>query len=276
MKRRIVRTATACAVLLATGALSACGSDAETPAGSASTTGAETDSTRSGGAGLTAKTLSVALVDAQAEAGSVHMEASFAAAGETVDMTGDLDLGEDGDDPAMDLEMTLPPIGAARMILVDQMLYMNLGAATQDKYTKIDLSDESDPLGREFGRLMAEADPGAAVAKLDSAMTGLKAMGVDEVDGVEATHYRATLDTDAALEAGGTLDGLPKAVVRTLPRSFDYDIWVGNDDGLLRKMTIEMLDVTSVITLTSWGEPVEVAAPPRAEIMPGSPFAQPS
>ncbi len=275
-------------VLVLVGTVTACGGgddadqadDQSTASESPETTAGETEEPSddgaepaAGGADLTADNLAVSLVEAQAEAGSVHVSGAFGAGGQSLSMTGDMRTG-DPDELAMDVQLDIPQLGSGvRMILVDQTVYMNLGQATGNKYARIDLSDPSEPLAQQFGPLLDSADPGRSIAALAEGLEKLDKIGEDRVDGVATTHYRATVDTEAALAASGVSDTMPSQTAAQLPKTFAYDLWVGDDDGLIRRLSFDLLGQTSTLTFTGWGEPVQIEAPSPDEIAKAGGFA---
>ena len=278
------RAVLAAAALVLAGSVTACGGgddsdgaqDEATASDSATTDGADAeepsdgdDQPADGGADLTEANFATTLVSAQSEADTVHLTGSFGSGQQALAMDGDMQTG-DPDDLAMDVQLEVPQLGSdARMILLDQTVYMNLGQPTGDKYAEIDLSDPSDPLGQQFGPLLDTADPGRSIAALDEGMQTLDKVGGEELDGVATTQYRAVVDTEKALAASGVSENMPPEAAAQLPKTLTYDVWVGDDDGLIRKMTFDLLGQTSELTFSDWGEDVEIEAPPASEITKG-------
>ncbi len=208
-------------------------------------------------------------MSAQSEADTVHLTGSFGSGQQALAMDGDMQTG-DPDDLAMDVQLEVPQLGSGvRMILLDQTVYMNLGQPTGNKYAEIDLSDPSDPLGQQFGPLLDTADPGRSIAALDEGMQTLDKVGGEELDGVATTQYRAVVDTEKALAASGVSENMPPEAAAQLPKTLTYDVWVGDDDGLIRKMSFDLLGQSSELTFSDWGEDVEIEAPPASEITKG-------
>jgi len=227
------------------------------------------DQPADGGADLTQANFATTLVSAQSEADTVHLTGSFGSGQQALAMDGDMETG-DPDDLAMDVQLEVPQLGSdVRMILLDQTVYMNLGQPTGNKYAEIDLSDPSDPLGQQFGPLLDTADPGRSIAALDEGMQTLDKVGGEELDGVATTQYRAVVDTEKALAASGVSENMPPEAAAQLPKTLTYDVWVGDDDGLIRKMTFDLLGQTSELTFSDWGEDVEIEAPPANQITKG-------
>ena len=227
------------------------------------------DQAADGGADLTEANFATTLVSAQSEADTVHLTGTFGSGQQALAMDGDMQTG-DPDDLAMDVQLEVPQLGSGvRMILLDQTVYMNLGQPTGNKYAEIDLSDPSDPLGQQFGPLLDTADPGRSIAALDEGMQTLDKVGGAQLDGVATTQYRAVVDTEKALAASGVSENMPPQAAAQLPKTLTYDVWVGDDDGLIRKMSFDLLGQSSELTFSDWGEDVEIEAPPASEISKG-------
>ena len=148
------------------------------------------------------------------------------------------------------------------MRLVDATLYMNMGQMTQDKFVKIDLTDESNPLGRQFSQLTDQMDPAKQLAQLEEAVTKFEKKGEPQkIDGVATQSYAVTVDT-SKLKA---LADLPSSATSQLPKTIDYTMYVGSDN-LLRRMEFDLAGSKAQIDYSKWGEPVEIEAPAPNEI----------
>jgi len=288
MRTSRARAALAALALVLAGTLAACGgdddgqaSDPEPATDSESSaepdeTGEPSDDTgeqpAGGGSGLTEDNFASTLVAAQSEAGTVHLNGSFGTGGQSLSMDGDLQTGEPAE-LGMDMQVEIPQVRTGvRMILVDQTVYMNLGRASGDKYVRIDLADPSDPLGQQFGPLLDVADPSANLAALDEGLEELEEVGSETIDGAAATRYRATVNTEEALAASGVSDTMPPQTAAQLPETFVYEVWVGDDDGLIRQLSFDLLGQASELTFSDWGEPVQIEAPPANEIVKDGPL----
>jgi len=238
-------------------------------------TGAGTgDSGGDSGAALTQDTFASAVLKATRQAKTAHLSASISAAGQQLTMDGDVEVGDDPADYAADITLSVPSLGdALHMVLVDEVIYMNLGALTQDKFVKIESGRES-PFG-DLSQLTASADPAAGIKALEDGVTAFEKRGTEQIDGVETTHYRVTVDTQRVLKAQGMADlyaggagGGPQ-----LPATLDYDLWIGSDNLLRRTQFAMGQDFTMLVDTTAWGESVNVSAPPLNQVSKADPFA---
>jgi len=108
-------------------------------------------------------------------------------------------------------------------------------------------------------------------------------VGTEQVDGVEATHYKADVDVQQLMakvgdklgpEAKKRLAGKTGAVSGTIP----IEVWIGSD-GLVRRLTVS-LDGSSLggasakgsmnltVDLTELGQPVQITVPPADQVSP--------
>jgi lipoprotein LprG len=222
----------------------------------------------SAGGGLTEANFASTLTKAQADAETAHLEAQVSAQGQRLSMSGDMDMSQQ--EPAFDLTMQGAAIGGnARFILLERVIYLKMpGMGQGNKFLKIDASQKNDPLARMFDQMMSQFDPSQAFEAFD-AVTKVEERGTQEVDGVETTRYAVTVDTRKALQAQGMADQMPPG---QLPKSVTYDVWV-DADNLVRRLQMDIPDPSGSaaavgqvdMTMSEWGEPVEITAPPAGQ-----------
>jgi hypothetical protein len=225
------------------------------------------------GGALTQEAFFGAVTQAQLRAQTAHVSAEMSASGQRMTLEGDIKAGESRADSAMDITMSAPTLGEGlRMVLADEVMYLNLGQLTQGKFARVDLSDTSTPLGQLMAQLAGSADPSASLKAMERGITSFEATGEEQVDGVATTRYRVEVDLQEVLAAQG-MANLPGAATAQLPKTVGYDIWVGEDD-LIRRMSFSLGDaMTMTMDFTEWGEPVDISAPPRNQISKSDPFA---
>lgn len=202
---------------------------------------------------------------------------SMAAAGDSfsLPMSGELDFKA----PAlsMTIDMSEVPggpdgVGAIEARLVDGVMYMKMGALLGGGN-----SGGASWVSIPFDDLEGSSGLGVTQNPADM-MKGLrdagevKTLGRDAIDGVETTHYRAQVETAAALRnLSGDLKKSAKKVSGSMPATIPLDVWI-DADGLPRRfvMAFEMRDVVSMsmkLNFTNYGEPVDVQAPPADQTM---------
>lgn len=219
-------------------------------------------SSAASGTTLTKANFTKALSTSQAKAKSAHVDMTIDVGGQSVKAQGDVAVGSTVADSAMTMTMDMGSAMKVDMRLVDEALYINMGQMTQDKFVKVDLTDQSNPLAQQFGQLTDQMDPSKQLAELEEAVTSFEKKGEPEtIDGVQAQPYAVTVDT-SKLKA---LADLPSASTSQLPKTIDYTMYVGSDD-LLRRMEFDLAGSKAQMDYSKWGEPVDILAPPADEV----------
>jgi hypothetical protein len=197
---------------------------------------------------------------AQVKAQTAHIEAKLDANNQKMNMSGNMDMTKN--DVAFDLALTGGPLGdGAKFILVDKVIYLKVPGLSQgDKFVKIDISNANDPAAKMFEQMLGQLDP-SKTFKAFHAVTKLQEKGTQEIDGVETTHYAVTVDTARALKAQGMAGQVPQG---QMPKTIMYNVWV-DGDNLVRKLKMNVQGNAVDMTLSQWGEPVDISAPPPSE-----------
>ncbi|WP_435974560.1 hypothetical protein [Streptomyces sp. Qhu_M48] len=205
--------------------------------------------------------------------------------------------GVQGWDPAaMDVTMSggmFADAGAAgmpekiRMIMRDNVMYMDMGAeqaAEMDgkRWMKMDFAGMAKESGdAALQKQMTQGlggmnqDPAQQLALLLEA-PGIKHVGPEKVEGVEAQHYKGSIAFEDMLDANKSLDGLPEAdrdkLVATMKDSgikgYDTELWV-DGDGYPVKMVVGMKMPEGSMNMTAfysdYGTEAAVEAPPAKD-----------
>jgi hypothetical protein len=235
------------------------------------------------------------------EAGSSRMEFTMKmeAQGQSFTMRGD---GVFGYSPArgrmtVDLgnleELSGGALGTDRMQFVfDGLVYymrfpeglMELGGVG-DKWLKIDLGKAGGNTGVDLGALQqANQNPAQLMQFLRGTSDDIEELGEEKVRGVETTHYRATVDFDAAAERAAEIGELSdemreqfRAEIERIKKqtgleTLPVDVWLDEDD-LVRRIRMDLtfpvegeeLGVEVTMDLFDFGVDVDVAPPPAAQ-----------
>ncbi len=263
----------AVAVVLA--GLSGCGGDAETVADetpatpSASSQPVEADDEESEAAqeetsapaeqsgGYDAQELLAAMKAAVAENETSHITM---VAGGAQGMKGEGDVSYAGDTTAMQMTMQMPQLGSGsmEMRLVDGVMYMAMPPMTpKGKFFKIDTNDPNSPFGDLSS--ITQGDPLATFDAFDAGLEEVVYVGAEDVDGEEMDHYVLTVDAKKASRAQGT--PVPPGA-----KEISYDLWI-DDEDLMRRMQFDEGRGGMTMTMSDWGKPVTVKAPPASAIM---------
>ena len=200
--------------------------------------------------------------DAAKKAGTAHI---------AITMTGKSSFSAKGDvaygqaQPRMSMSMAMPQLGKGRieMRYVGKVLYMQIpGVTPPGKYVAIDPSDKNSPLAKSFAGTTDQMDPLQSIKAMESAVRSSERVGKQTMDGVTVEHYKLTVDT-AALVKGLSTAQLAQAKV---PKSITYDLWL-DEQHRLHRTSFDMSGEHFEATMSKWGQPVKVDAPPHAQIM---------
>ena len=131
-----------------------------------------------------------------------------------------------------------------------------------EKFLKLDTNDPNSPFGNLGGVL--QGDPLSSFDAFDAGLEEATYVGAEEVDGEEMDHYVLTVDAEKAAKAQGTQ--LPSGT-----GTVTYDLWI-DDQDLMRRLEFGSGAEGMTMTLSDWGKPVTVKAPPASALMelPGS------
>ncbi len=194
------------------------------------------------------------------KAGSAHMTMTMGGA-TSIDAQGDVTYTRDGSE--MQMTMTMPQAGAGTMDMrvVRGILYLTIPQVTPPgKFVKIDPSDPSNPLSKNFGHLSEQLDPLYSIHAMQAGVRKVRYVGPESVDGKDADHYVVTVDSAAMLRATHT------PTVPGMPRTLTYDMWL-DDHDLLSRMQFSLGTVHLDMSMSRWGEPVHVVAPPAGKVV---------
>ncbi len=111
------------------------------------------------------------------------------------------------------------------------------------------------------------------VLDLLRATGSVQQVGTESVDGVATTHYTASIDLDkaAALVSQNAKSLVDHLIAGGAPASIPLDVWIGNDDGLVHKLTVDeqlkQATVDLTLDISDYGTPVTVTAPPSDQVL---------
>jgi hypothetical protein len=242
-KRLVGATIVLPAVLLAAGCGQAgSGSAAETPSPSVTTTTAASKVYSDKAAFI------AAMKAATKDVKTVHMVMEMSGQGQEITMEGDSRL--EAGNPASKLTMSMAGMNL-EMIVVDKKIYVK-GIPGQDT-TKWAVLDENNPMAKELASSAKQLDPAQMYDEFDKALTDVKHVGKETVDGEAMNKYELTMDTKS-------IPDMPTGQAQ-LPETLTYLVWLDEKDRM-RKVTFDVMGIAAVATLSGYGEPVEITAPP--------------
>ena len=268
--------------------LAACGggggeSASTTPDGGTAVLASAADQTRSAGSSKVAFTLVTDLPKAIAEkpltfTGSGEFDYENRTGAVTYDFSELFQsLGQNADDPV-------------EMRFIGDVFYMKFPLITNflptaGPWLEFDLKTLSQEGGIDLSQLqqLGQSDPSQALDYL-RATGSVETVGTEEIDGVETTHFKGTIELDKVVEQ------VPAAQQEQVRKAIDQlkkqtglteiptDVWV-DGDGLVRKMTFaytakvpvsgsDPQDASTTITMefSDFGVDVNVEAPPADQV----------
>ena len=174
----------------------------------------------------------------------VVMDVNGASGGQqmNVKMTGDMETA--GSDSKLSMTMEMQGI-SIKMLLVDKTAYLNMGSLSGNKYAVVK-TDSSDPSSKQLLEMLDMANPAKQFETFEQDMKDLKFVGVEEVDGEKMNLYEMTFETS------------------TLPSGSEYQVWL-DSKSRIRKVSVKAHGMESKMTMSKWGEPVTIEAPPVSE-----------
>lgn len=177
--------------------------------------------------------------------------------GQAVEAEGAVDLS--GEQPAMQITMSLPQMGEIEMITVDGAVYLAMPGATPEGMY---IEDTSDALGQTSA--LEEFDVSSQWDAWEQGAQKVVFVGDEDVDGTELGHYQITVDPAAASEAVGEDEAAVTEAIGSEPLL--YDVWL-DDDNLMRRFTFEAAGTNADMSLDNWGDAPAIEAPPADKIM---------
>jgi len=277
--RALTRTLTAATGVALALTLAACGtaSTGDTPAGAdptdvATTAAAEPTSPEADADGAPPAYSSadlVAVLSAQEPARSIRMTTTTSVNGMT--MTAESSTVNDGG--TISVESAVEQNGTTiRTVFVDGVFYMSLGEMTQDKFVTIDPADTTNPLAGYVPDIDALQKQGQ-IPLTDEMLIESEDLGVEEVEGVAARHYRLVLDTTSYMSLIQDISGPELAeVYEQMPDTVEIDYWLDADDLPVQSVT-EAMGATTTVVFHGWNDPaITVAAPAAGDVISWAEF----
>src|SRR5699024_704223 len=127
----------------------------------------------------------------------------------------DIQVGESVDDTKLTMAIEAAD-QKMDMRLIDKVMYMNMGQMSDDKFVKIDLTDESNPIGKQFSGMADQVDPSQQIEDMGDAVTNFEKKGSPEdIDGVKAQRYDVTIDPSE-------MSSVPEDTQSMLPDKITY------------------------------------------------------
>jgi len=211
---------------------------------------------------------------AQRKAKTSHVAMTIGGTGQNVKAEGDVITGATPAESALSMKLDLGELSGSQAMevrLVEEVFYLTMGDMADNKFTRIDLNDESNTLAEQYGDMMDQIDPGKSLEMIGDAVKSFKAKGdAMDIDGIHAQPFQLVIDSAKLGEIGGGASGGDTAVV---PKEITMTMFMG-EDNLPRRVMTEFSGFTMQMDYSKWGEPVKIEAPSAGEITNKSPLDQ--
>ena len=251
------------------------------------------------GGGADPAAILIAAAEKTEAAGSAHLAFAFSVqSGDTAQsFTGDADVNFGNGDPAtaeahmrfafpktlgMDIGSMEMTLDAGTVVYLKSPVFTEmLGSPTP--WIKIDPATVPGMAGQLGSLTGGQSDPTSSLTMLYG-LVDVKEIGVEAVDGTQATHYRATFDLSKALEQipaahrealQQAMDGMKQQTGGQDLTDLPIDIWV-DGDGYLKQLQylFEMPEGATgdggtfgmTMTLSNVGDPVDIQPPPANQV----------
>jgi hypothetical protein len=127
-------------------------------------------------------------------------------------------------------------------------------------WMKLDLEKAGKSRGVDFSQLLGQ-DPAQSFAQLQASGDVTK-VGDETIDGVDTTHYRGRIDL-SKLPQAAKIKGLARA------KYGPYDVWIGKDDGYVRRVqssySLQQQSIGLTMNFSDFGKDVSVNVPAASE-----------
>ncbi|WP_109508688.1 hypothetical protein [Nocardioides speluncae] len=195
---------------------------------------------------------------ALAEAETGHLVVTADLFGTPFEVSGDVDFR--GDTPAVAGVVSGGMAGEGTEVrLVDGVLYAKVPGISDGKFLKLDLGSLGSFGG--LGEIDSMSDPLAALDEYSDVISSVTLVGTDTIDGEPTEHYRVRLDP-AKLKKHDRM-----SAGHELPKNVAFDVWVGADDNLVRKLVVDLPRMGDLsLRASDWGQDVKITAPKPSEV----------
>lgn len=250
------------------------------PAGASSSASAEESSSATGttesgdasadpgiGTALTEASFFDEIISAQQEAGSYRTTSTTSTAGMQTVLEGEASY-VDGEllaaaESSADSPQQIETVMAAGVLYI-RAQGMGIPAG---KWLAID-SNDPDQADNPLAGLVSLADPERALEAMGE-VEALRLVGSEAIDGIETSHYRATMSTDNYAE----VLGLPVEAAELLPAKLPFDMWVDARNRPVKyTLAFEVggTDTRTEQRYSDYGAEIDVMVPPAGStVSPG-------
>ncbi|WP_210767810.1 hypothetical protein [Cellulomonas humilata] len=171
-------------------------------------------------------------------------------------------------DAGNELTMTMSSAQMAapmEMRIVGGQMYINMGELTGGLFWQLDPTDTSNPLAASLSQTTGATATDSFAEILPALVSVTKSGAPEQIDGVSAQPYDVVVDTSKMAGVSAEQFASAAAAGVEVPKELTYTYWVGADK-LPRKLVMDMMGSHMEMTLSNWGGPVTIEAPPADQV----------
>lgn len=215
----------------------------------------------------------------QSDVSSAHVEITYSgklakASGlDASTTTADIAFGASLEESTLKMSMAMMGMDMD-LILIDGTMYVGMGELSDNKYYSMPLKElAKDPSASAMFDSLFSMDATAYSKAMMKAVTSFEHTGTEQVDGVEAEVYTMTVNPS---KFDFTALGLDESMADPMLEEIGTMtvVYTIGPDGLpLTTKEIMKVDGQKLVaesTYSAWGEPVDVKAPPKTDVVPYS------
>jgi len=165
-------------------------------------------------------------------------------------------------------------IVAGNVIYIRSPAFAQGGLPAGKQWVRLDLAQLAQQQGVDLGSLVnSNPSPTGALAYLQGSTGDVQKVGTETVDGVDTTHYKATIDLEKAAQkaTGKQRDSIRRVITVSGVKKLPVEVWI-DDDGYVRKVAYvehSGRNQSSNITmqLRDFGPHASITSPPSSSVI---------
>jgi LppX_LprAFG lipoprotein len=171
--------------------------------------------------------------------------------------------------------MTVPidSVISGNALYMRSSAFSQLGLPPGKQWVKLDLGQLAQQRGIDLSSLANTSPTPASALSYLRGSSKVEQVGSESVDGVDATHYKVTVDLEraAARSSGSDRESLKRVIRASGVKTLPIDVWV-DGKGYVRKVQYAQRigsgkAVKITMTLHDFGSPVSVKPPPADSVV---------
>jgi hypothetical protein len=170
------------------------------------------------------------------------------------------------------MEVPIDTVISGNVLYMRSSVFSQLGLPANKEWIKVDLGRLAQEHGLDLGSLAnTSPTPSSALSYLRGSGK-VREIGKETIDGVETTHYKATVDLEKAAARGDaeTRQALHRLIQTSGVKTLPVDVWI-DGEGFVRKVQYAQQaagkDVKVTMKLHDYGKPVTVKPPPADQVV---------